>query len=200
MVDALRRRFASNQTNLEIIHRDFLELDLNALPAPAPFKVVGNLPYNLTSPILRKLSEWTRWSSAVVMVQKEVGDRLAARVGTAEYGALTAGMGLTCTMERLFELSEKSFDPPPKVRSVVVRLRRREQPLFDDVDRAQRVIQAAFQQRRKTIENSLSHGLGLDKTGVRSALEQLGLDPGLRAERLTVDDFVRVTRKLLPAC
>jgi 16S rRNA (adenine1518-N6/adenine1519-N6)-dimethyltransferase len=200
MVQKLRNRWASTSPNLEIVHRDFLEFDLRGLASTAPFKVVGNLPYNLTSPILRKLSEWTNWSSAVVMVQKEVGDRLAARVGTPEYGALTVGMSLTCRMDRLFELSEKSFDPPPRVKSVVVRLTRRERPLFDDVDRAQRVIQAGFQQRRKTIENSFAHGLGMEKPLVRAALEQLAIDPGLRAERLSVEDFIRVTRKLLPAC
>ncbi len=200
MVDLLRRRYASNKPNLEIIHRDFLEFDLNTLSAPAPFKVVGNLPYNLTSPILRKLCEWKDWTDAVVMVQKEVGERLSAKVGTAQYGALTVGISLTCTVENLFELSAKSFDPAPKVKSVVVRLRRRAQPLFEDESRVQRVIQAAFQQRRKTIENSISHGLSLDKAGVRESLDQLGLDPGLRAERLSVDDFIRVTRKLLPSC
>lgn len=199
MVEILRRRY-SNKPNLEIVHEDFLAFDLNRLASPTPFKVVGNLPYNLTSPILRKLSEWTNWSEAVVMVQKEVGERLSAPVGTPEYGALTVGVSLTCTAQLLFELSEKSFDPPPKVKSVVVRLRRRPQPLFDDGPRVQRVVQAAFQQRRKTIENSLSHGLGFDKARVRQALEKLGLDPGLRAERLTVDDYIRVTRQLLPSC
>lgn len=200
MAIELRSRYNSTRPNFELIHRDFLEFDLNTLSSAAPFKVVGNLPYNLTSPILRKLSEWTHWSTAVVMVQKEVGDRLAAKVGTPEYGALTVGMSLSCTVERIFELSEKSFSPPPKVKSVVLRLHRRPQPLFNDIDRVQRVIQAAFQQRRKTIENSFSHGLGLDKTMVRDALETLHLDPMLRAERLSVEDFIRVTRKLLPTC
>lgn len=200
MVEVLRRRFSSNKPNLTIVHQDFLEFNLDTLPSERPFKVVGNLPYNLTSPILRKLSDWTNWDSAVVMVQKEVGDRLAAKVGTAEYGALTVGMNLTCTVERLFELSEKSFDPPPRVKSVVVRLRRRPSPLTDDIERVQRVVQAAFQQRRKTIENSLSHGLGFDKETTRTTLDKLGLDPMLRAERLTVEDFVRVSRALLPSC
>ena len=83
------------------------------------------------------------------MVQKEVGDRLSARAGTPEYGALTVGVSLTCVCERLFDLSETSFDPPPKVRSTVVKLTRRPAPLTDDIPSAQRVIQAAFQQRRK---------------------------------------------------
>lgn len=196
----LRQRHAAANPHFDVINVDFLEFDLSTLRADRPFKVVGNLPYNLTSPILRKLADWTGWSAATVMVQKEVGDRLCARVGTPEYGALTAGMSLSCVAERVFDLSRKSFDPPPKVESTVVRLRRRDVPLFEDVGRAQRVIQAAFQQRRKTIENSLSHGLGLDKAAVRAALESLGLAPTLRAERLSTEDFIRVTRKLLPAC
>ena len=200
MAIGLRSRYGTSRPNFELVHQDFLKFDLNSLTSKAPFKVVGNLPYNLTSPILRKLSEWTNWSTAVVMVQKEVGDRLSAKVGTPEYGALTVGMNVSCTIEHIFELSQKSFDPPPKVKSVVVRLRRRPEPLFNDVDRITRVIQAAFQQRRKTIENSFSHGLGFDKAMVREALAHLALDPMLRAERLTVEDFIRVTRKLLPAC
>jgi 16S rRNA A1518/A1519 N6-dimethyltransferase RsmA/KsgA/DIM1 with predicted DNA glycosylase/AP lyase activity len=192
------RRYAEARRAFEEAERT--SPDGRVARSAAPFKVVGNLPYNLTSPILRKLSEWTNWSTAVVMVQKEVGDRLSAKVGTAEYGALTVGMGVTCTMERIFELSEKSFDPPPRVKSVVVRLRRRAEPLYDDPERVTRVIQAAFQQRRKTIENSFSHGLGFDKALVRDALADLKLDPMLRAERLTVEDFIRVTRKLMPSC
>jgi 16S rRNA (adenine1518-N6/adenine1519-N6)-dimethyltransferase len=198
MTERLKSRFPSSQ-NLTVVNEDILSVELNdvRLGAPAPVKVVGNLPYNLTSPILRRLSEWNRWMFACVMVQKEVGDRLCAQPGTADYGALTVGVSLTCTAEKLFDLSEASFDPRPKVKSSVIKLRRREKPLTDDIERTQRVIQAAFQQRRKTILNSLSHGLGLEKDSVQRALDELKLDPELRAERLSPAQFISLTRALL---
>ncbi len=196
----LSQRYSGANPNVDVINTDFLKFDLSALKSEQPFKIVGNLPYNLTSPILRKLQMWDNWSYAIVMVQKEVGDRLCAKVGTEDYGALTAGMNLSCIAERVFDLGRKSFDPPPKVESSIIRLRRRTMPLFEDIERVQRVIQAAFQQRRKTIENSLSHGLGFDKTHVRAALGDLGLDVMLRAERLSTEDFIRLARRLMPTC
>lgn len=197
MVQDLRSRWGS-RPNLTIVHGDILSFDLDSAAAelsPAsPFRVVGNLPYNLTSPILRRLSLWTCWDEATVMVQKEVGDRLTAAVGTGEYGALTVGVALGCRVERVFELSETSFNPPPKVRSSVVRLIRRSARLTEDEPTTQRVVQAAFQQRRKTILNSLSHGLSLEKPDVQKVLARVGIDENDRAERIPVESFVALTR------
>ncbi len=194
MVGLLKNRFGPT-SNVRIFHADILKFDFSEL-GTGPFKVVGNLPYNLTSPILRRLSEWNLWTEAFVMVQKEVADRLCARHGTPEYGALSVGMNLTCKPEFVFELSETSFNPPPKVKSAVVKLIRREVPLTSDVDRTQRVIQAAFQQRRKTILNSLSHGLGLEKTVVEKALAEVGVESTTRGERIPVETFVRLSEVL----
>ena len=95
--------------HVEVVNEDILKFNLGSLTSPEPFKIVGNLPYNLTSPILRESSRtWDNWSDAIVMVQKEVGDRLCAKVGGDDYGALTAGMNLTCTAERVFDLGRKS--------------------------------------------------------------------------------------------
>lgn len=195
MVKFLRDKFGVNP-NCQIVHADILEFDLSSLVGA--FKVVGNLPYNLTSPILRKLSEWDGWSFACVMVQKEVGERICAAPGTPEYGALTVGMSLICTAAPVFELSEKSFSPPPKVKSMVIKLTRRAKPLTDDIASCQRVIQAAFQQRRKTILNSLSHGLSVDKERVGKALSEFQIDPGIRAETLSPAQFISLAGALLP--
>ncbi len=194
MVELLKTRFGS-VPNVKLLQSDILKFDFSLLGA-GPFKVVGNLPYNLTSPILRRLSEWTGWEDAYVMVQKEVADRLCAKPATEDYGALTAGMSLTCTVTRVFELSETSFNPPPKVKSTVVKLTRREKPLTGDIDGTQRVIQAAFQQRRKTILNSLSHGLQLEKAHVEKVLSSLGVPPTERPERLPVETFIRLNAAL----
>ncbi len=186
--------------NFKLVQGDFLEISLKdfgeRISPSRIFKVVGNLPYNITSPILRKLSEWDGWEFAVIMVQKEVGDRLCAEPGTAAYGALTVGVSLTGVASPLFDLPEGAFRPPPKVKSTVVKLARRQNPLTNNIFGTQRVIQAAFQQRRKTILNSLSHGLSLDKKKVIKVLEKLGLDPVRRAETLSVNQFIQLAEYL----
>jgi 16S rRNA (adenine1518-N6/adenine1519-N6)-dimethyltransferase len=189
MIEKLRNRFIS-QKNVSVVQSDILEFDLNALDGV--WKVVGNLPYNLTSPILRKLADWNGWQEAHVMVQKEVAERICAKVGTPEYSALTVGISLIAEPTFVFELSETSFSPPPRVKSAVVRLQRRATPLTSDVPATQRVIQAAFQQRRKTLLNSLSHGLGVDKNIVEKWLTDLKIEATLRPERLPVELFVKL--------
>jgi len=199
MIALLKARFGS-VPNVRVFQADILEFDFARLSEAnqgrSPFKVVGNLPYNLTSPILRRLSDWTGWKTAFVMVQKEVADRLCAKAATSAYGALSAGMSLTCGAETVFELSGASFKPPPKVKSAVVKLTRREIPLTVDILGTQRVIQAAFQQRRKTILNSLSHGLGLEKDDIQQILEKTGINPGERPERISPELFVRLNDSL----
>jgi 16S rRNA (adenine1518-N6/adenine1519-N6)-dimethyltransferase len=193
MVQKLTTKF-THAKNLEIVPSDILDFDLDALPKlDAPCKIVGNLPYNLTSPILRQFSSWKKWSFAIAMMQKEVGDRVCARVGTAEYGALTVGMNLVTLPEHVFDLSESSFAPKPRVKSSVVKFTRRAEPLTDDVTTTQKVIQAAFQQRRKTVLNSLSHGLGLTKEQTTALLKAVGVDPGIRAERISVPTFIELS-------
>jgi 16S rRNA (adenine1518-N6/adenine1519-N6)-dimethyltransferase len=194
LVGFLKTRF-SYAKNFELVNNDILKFDLNGLPNP-PYKVVGNLPYNLTSPILRKLSDWTGWTDALIMVQKEVGDRLTARVRDESYGALTVGMNLTCELKPLFELVPTSFKPPPRVHSSVLKLVRRQKPLIDNISGAQRVIQAAFQQRRKTILNSLSHGLKLEKDIVSKILAETKIPETTRPEQIDVPLFVELTKAL----
>ena len=194
MVKILAKKFAAFP-HVRIFHSDVLKFDFAGLPVTdPPYKVVGNLPYNLTSPILRRLADWSNWKEALIMVQKEVADRLCARVNTPAYGALTVGMSLICEAGFIFELSENSFQPRPRVKSAVVKLTRLEKPLTDDVDGAQMVIQAAFQQRRKTIQNSLSHGLQIDKTMVTNILTKHNIDPVWRAENVPVEKFVDLSR------
>ena len=200
MVEALGRKCVAAK-NFKLIHQDILKFDLRSLEADVQqgekFKIAGNLPYNLTSPILYRLCEWDGWNRAILMVQKEVGDRLCALPGNGDYGALTVGVRLTAEARPLFDLSQNSFDPPPKVKSSVIELTRRALPLTRDVATTQRVIQAAFQQRRKTLHNSLSHGLQLSKDTVLAALRTLSIPDTLRPERLDVDGFIKLADMLL---
>lgn len=194
MISNLKMKLGATK-NFKLIESDIMDVQLDKIVA-GPVKVVGNLPYNLTSPILRLLCDWKDWSFAIVMVQKEVGERLSAHPGSAEYGALTVGVSLSCQIKEVFTLSENSFKPPPRVKSMVIRLDRRETPLTDDIEFTTKVVQAAFQQRRKTVLNSLSHGLSMTKEEIQLFLEELKIDPGIRAENLTVDQYIHLAKLL----
>ena len=168
MIARLRGRFGS-QKNVTVVQSDIMEFDLNSLKGT--WKVVGNLPYNLTSPILRKLTNWNAWQEAHVMVQKEVAERICAKVGTPEYSALTVGMNLIAKPTFVFELSETSFSPPPRVKSAVVLL---DAP-SDAADRrragraarhssgvstaAENVVELVVARTRRRQETSLRNGL-----------------------------------------
>lgn len=190
--------------NVQIVQGDFLRTDFNDLLGgiPAPVRVIGNLPYNVASPILFQLLHAAlhgrRFRDATLMLQKEVADRLSAGPGTGDYGALAIQVGLLADVDRLLTLPPGAFRPPPKVTSAVVRLRFRE-PLAEvpDLRAFERVVRGLFLQRRKTLLNALRpqvEARGLDPAQV---IERAGLDPGVRPADLTVHDMARLTRAVL---
>lgn len=160
----------------------------------APFRVVGNLPYNVTSPILFMLVEWRARHSgledATLMLQAEVADRLVARVSTKAYGVLTVLTALVADVDRLLDLPPGAFRPVPKVHSAVVRLRYR--PARPDVAHPQlltRLVKAAFGQRRKTLGNALHAAATLDGLDASSVIATAGIDPRRRPETLQLAEF-----------
>lgn len=161
----------------------------------APEILVANLPYNVAATIILQFFQtMPGLRSAVVMVQKEVADRIAAHPGTKTYGGYTAKLGLYAGVTGRFEVPPRCFMPAPHVDSAVVRLDRHEVPLASeasDVDRICEVIDAAFAQRRKTIRNSMSAS-GFDKAALDAAFNACGIAPAARAETLGVEDFVRL--------
>jgi 16S rRNA (adenine1518-N6/adenine1519-N6)-dimethyltransferase len=183
-----------------VVCRDVLEFDFLALSrdAGAPLKVAGNLPYQITSPLLFKLiGEAPALSRAVLMMQQEVGDRLLAPPGTKDYGILSVLMQYHFLLERLFRLTPANFYPPPQVASVVLKLEPgRRQPRARDEALLARVVKTAFGQRRKTLNNALvakAPAFGLSPEEVRAALKELGIDPGRRGETLDVAEFVALS-------
>ncbi len=190
--------------HVRVVQHDFLEADLHELlrDEPRPVRVVGNLPYNISSPILFKLLDVAdagrMLSDATLMLQKEVADRLVARPGTSDHGALALQVALTADVERILTLPPGAFRPPPKVTSAVVRLRFRP-PLVDvgDADLFQRVVRGVFLHRRKTLLNALkpvADALGQNASAI---VERAGIDPGLRPESLSVEDMARLSRAML---
>ena len=190
--------------NVQVVRGDFLRTDFNGLlrDVPQPVRVVGNLPYNVASPILFQLLhgalQGRRFQDATLMLQKEVADRLCAGPGSEGYGALAIQVSLLADVTRLLTLPPGAFRPPPKVTSAVVQLRFRE-PVADvpDLQDFERLVRGLFLQRRKTLLNALrphADARGLDAAQV---IELAGLDPGLRPEALTVHDMSRLARAVL---
>jgi 16S rRNA (adenine1518-N6/adenine1519-N6)-dimethyltransferase len=189
--------------NVAVVIGDVLDLDLQALAAqlgPMPVRVVGNLPYNISSPILFRLLDASAGGhllDATVMLQKEVADRLLASPGTGDYGVLTLTTALRADVQRLLALPPGAFRPAPKVHSAVVRLAFRPPPPSVRNPRAVvELVRSVFQQRRKTLANALAPLA--DSRGIKAAaaLEASGIDARRRPETLTLDDAGRLADAL----
>jgi len=179
----LRTRFGSRIT---VLNEDALEV---ALPT-RPFRAVGNLPYNVATPILRRVVTSPNLRRAVFTLQKEVADRLVARASTEPYGFLTLFVQLYANARTLMTLDPGSFHPPPKVRSAVVVLDPDVKPYASEelID----LISAAFRMRRKTLVNNLAGWRGIGREGAIAGVAATDLEPAVRAEQLTLADFVRL--------
>ena len=188
--------------NIKVVNADVLELDLHTLIAEEfqgmEVVVCANLPYYITSPVIMKLLEDRLPISAVtVMVQKEAAQRICAKVGSRESGAVTVSVNYYAEPELLFGVSAGSFMPAPKVDSAVLRLKiRKEPPVKTDEAAFFKVIKAAFSQRRKVLSNSLSAGLGIDKAKASLILEKAGVAANARAEQLSLEDFAAIANQL----
>lgn len=191
--------------NIKIVNQDVLKVDLHKLIAEEfpnmPVAVCANLPYYITSPIIMNLLE-SRLpiSSLTVMVQKEAAQRICAMPGSREVGAVSIAVRYYCEPKVLFQVSRGSFMPAPDVNSTVIRLDIRKQPAVD-VKREEdffRVVKAAFSQRRKTLSNTLSSGLSMNKTQIAELLERAGVASNLRAEQLSMQQFADIANALNP--
>ena len=191
--------------NVEIVNDDILKLDLKKLISEkfadcSEVTVCANLPYYITSPVIMKLlSEQLPLKKIVVMVQKEAAERICAEPGTRDVGAVSIAVRYYAEPEMLFKVSAGSFVPPPKVDSEVIKLDILAEPPIKPKDEKQffRLVKSAFAQRRKTLSNSLSSGLGVSKSDIAQALESCGLKPTARAEELSMQDFCKLADYLL---
>ena len=193
----------AGRENVEILFGDVLKQDLPALvreklPGLRPV-ICANLPYNVTTPLLTAFLEAGCFETVTVMIQREVARRICAGPGTADYGAFGLFVQWHCLTELLFDVPPSCFVPQPKVISSVIRLTRREEKPFpvQDEQLLFRVIRAAFNQRRKTLSNALSAGLGeLSKEQAEKVLENCGFDPIIRGEAVELGGFVKITNEI----
>lgn len=206
----LRMKYA-NTANIEIIEADILDIDFDSLLGPRPgrtvtglaqpeidkVRVVGNIPYYITSDILLRLFEFHRlFESIVIMVQKEVADRIVAKPGTSEYGLLSATCQLYTRPQKVFTLPPGAFSPPPKVESTVLNLA--VEPRFNklrvDPVAFTHFLRLSFGQKRKTLLNNLKQQY--DTAAIREALDRAKAVPDVRAEALTLEKAAAVFRAL----
>lgn len=204
--------------NVTIVHQDFLKANLGDLLSRAagrgegldkfltnqtPIKLIGNLPYYITTPIIMKVLEDQKEGqptieSLTIMMQKEVADRIRALPGSKTYGALSVAVQFYCTVELVASVSKEVFYPKPKVDSTVLLLRMRKEPpvTLHSKDVFFAVVKAGFGQRRKTLENALSGLYGLTKQEVAEELKAADIDPMRRAETLSMNEFGALSNRL----
>ncbi|HHZ03423.1 MAG TPA: 16S rRNA (adenine(1518)-N(6)/adenine(1519)-N(6))-dimethyltransferase RsmA [Tissierellia bacterium] len=192
-----------NYPNLKIIYQDFLKTDINKLIEEEfhgmDVKIVANLPYYITTPIIMKiLEEKYNISKIVVMVQKEVAQRLSASAGSKEYGAITLAVQYRADTNIAMIVPNTVFMPRPRVDSAVIEFKILKKPRITVFDEKMlfRVIKSSFGQRRKTILNGLSNNLKLPKELINESLVAAGIDPGIRGEKLTLEEFGRIADEI----
>ena len=191
--------------NVTVIHADIMDTDVAAIAAQAgrPLKVVANLPYYITTPILMKLlEEKAPIESITVMVQKEVAERMQAAPGGKEYGALSLAVQYYCEAQIIAKVPSNCFIPRPGVDSAVIKLTLRKDPQEnageEDTEHMFRLIRQSFSQRRKTLSNTLraDASLGLTKETIAEALSDMGLPEDIRGERLSLRQFAELSKRL----
>ena len=190
-------------SNIEIIHTDVLRYDFSSpLGGSGKIKVIGNIPYNISSQILFRLIEFRdHISSATLMFQKEVADRITASPGTKEYGILSVIIPMYAVLSTIMTVPSSCFHPKPKVDSAVLKMDMREDPLYplDNYDIFLKTVKTAFSKRRKTLANNLkdmnvARSKGVD---VSALLDEAGIDGQRRGETLTVEEFGRLSNRVI---
>ena len=192
LVPALRARFPGAQ----IVEGDALDLDWHELVGSGRFRIVGNIPYNITSPLLEQALTPPRPLVVVFLVQKEVAERIASAAGNGSYGALSVGVQVVARVERLFTVPAGAFRPRPKVDSAVVRLTPRPEPLLGDAEAGafRRFVVGLFGFRRKQLGRGLRELTGAPPATVMDWLAEAGVGETARPETLTPERFVKLFR------
>jgi 16S rRNA (adenine1518-N6/adenine1519-N6)-dimethyltransferase len=199
LVDCLKRSSIGSHPALQLIHNDILKVAPEDFLPPHKVKLVGNLPYSISTPVLFRLFERREhFSSLVLMMQKEVADRIASGSGTKTYGTLSVWCQLHGRITDKVSVSPEAFFPKPKVRSTILKIDLYQEPLIavKELPLLRGLVRAAFGQRRKTLGNALTSWLQRDRNEIESVLRLEGIDPVRRGETLRVEEFLALTHAL----
>ena len=197
LVDWLKRSSLYNHPAFHLVHDDILTVLLDELLPKHKIKLVGNLPYSISTPVLFRLFEWRdHFSSLVLMVQKEVAERIAAQPGSKSYGTLSVWCQVHGRVTEKLSVSPEAFFPRPKVRSTVLKIELFPEPMAtgDEIPMLRGLVRAAFNQRRKTLSNALSSLIKRDRSEIDSFLQAQDIDPKRRGETLSVAEFIKLAR------
>ncbi len=199
LADLLRKKYA-DRPHVTIVEADVLSVSLGEV-AGGPYVLVGNVPYYITTPILFHALVPPRATRSVYLVQREVADRLSAKPGGKEYGALTVNVAALAKAETLFRVPAGAFSPPPKVESAVVRIVPLAEPMISANEERgfKTLVQGAFGMRRKQMRRVVRSLFSLDADHADRLLDACGINPEVRPETLTTEQFVLLFRRSLPA-
>ena len=199
LVERLRQSHWAAAPALHLIHGDILAVPLTQMLPSAKVKLAGNLPYSISTPVLFRIFDWrAHFSTLVLMVQKEVADRIASAPGTKDYGTLSVWCQLHGRVTEKVSVSSEAFYPRPKVRSTVLKIELFDHPSIADADLAtlRGLVRAAFGQRRKTLSNNLTSWLKRTRKETDDFLRSCAIDPKRRGETLGIDEFVKLADQL----
>lgn len=199
LVERLRVSEFAATAKFNLIHGDILEISLEQILPQAKLKLAGNLPYSIATPVLFRIFEWrAHFSTLVLMVQKEVADRIASGPGTKDYGTLSVWCHVHGRITDKINVSPEAFFPRPKVRSTVLKFELYAEPLVGagEMAKFRGLVRAAFGQRRKTLSNTMTSWLKRERPEIDGFLLAQGIDPKRRGETLTVDDFVKLSHAI----
>ena len=199
LVERLRRSEFAADPKFQLIHGDILDVSLERMLPKAKLKLVGNLPYSIATPVLFRIFEWrAHFSTLVLMVQKEVADRIASGPGTKDYGTLSVWCQVHGRITDKVNVSSEAFFPRPKVRSTVLKIELFAEPLAGERElvNLRGLVRAAFGQRRKTLSNTMTAWLNRERSEIDGFLRAQGVDPKRRGETLGVDDFVKLSHAI----
>lgn len=207
LVDRLKQSSLASHPAFQLIHNDILKVVPEDFLPLHKVKLVGNLPYSISTPILFRLFDWREhFSSLVLMMQKEVADRIASGPATKAYGTLSVWCQVHGRISERVSVSPEAFFPKPKVRSTILKIDLYQEPLIPvkELPLLRGLVRAAFGQRRKTLGNTLTSWLQRDRDEIESVLRREGIDPVRRGETLNVEEFLALTHalrdsQLLPA-
>ena len=197
LVERLRRSELAADPKLRLIQGDILEVPLAEMLPERKIKLAGNLPYSISTPVLFRIFDWrAHFSTLVLMVQKEVADRMASLPGTKDYGTLSVWCQVHGRVAEKVSVSPEAFFPRPKVRSTVLKIDLHTDPLVkdDEIPALRGLVRAAFGQRRKTLGNTVGAWLTGDRAEIENFLRSQAIDPQRRGETLSIEEFLKLAR------